>query len=339
MFSGKHRLGAQSNNQVAKMPLTVDADSLSFAEVWEDTRFHWKVPLHNPTDREVVVDDVFTSCTCSVVEGKKFAVAPGETHDVELVIDLTRQSGATETNGIRDFGVKLAPTVRGEDGTPIKAAWLVQGRVRTAFRLTPRLVDFGTQSVEGQPLMPQRLEIKGHFVLDELTVATSNKDLKVEIRRLSETDSHFELIVTPMKPMPVGKIEAEVRLHPRSPQYPTIPVQFIAVAGQIVEDVQAIPASVSFGSRTVGEVAEEVITLESLTKSGFTVESWRVRGEGLTVERERETGAFKVRQVAKAAGEHATGIEFEVRTAAGRQFLLAVAVSYYGIAAENSEKR
>lgn len=316
--------------------MVVPEDRLHFGEVWEDKKFVWELPIENRQEHEVTVKDFVTTCTCTTVEPRSLTIPAGESRALHLTLDLTAERSKLPESEWRDFEVWVRPVLdksnqrqAGED------VWKVRGRVRTAIRFEQTVLDFGRHSEAAQPLSPQKVLVTSFVPLQSLT-AFANSD-KVRVQVVSDPAApgrQYELTVSVLE-LPTGPIQYQIDVFPRLGDGTSVVGKSLPVSGRIVSDIQASPSEATFGARSVGETAEELLTLQSLTNRRFEVTSVKAEGDGLAVERlPVESGGsptFRVKQSIAKAGEQHGRVVFGVRTAEGKDSEFVVSVSYLGL--------
>lgn len=310
--------------------VVVAAKDLSFGEVWETSKFQFTVPITNKLDSDVIVDDISGSCNCSKVEPKSMTIPAGQTRDVKFTIDLARNSGA-DTATIRDFALKLSAIAFTNPDHRVPHAWTIKGRVRSAYRTDPSMFRFGDHSIAGQPLPTQEVVVEGLFPLDELEVKSCRPGFNVKCERMVQKANTFRVKLIHESNFSLGDIGFDLVLRAKSKEYPNYPDLSIGVTGRIVEDVQATPDRVEFGSITTGQDATEFVTLYSLTNREFRIERWAGHNDNLTISRDPKRNTFLIRQTAVGSGENQGQASFRVRSAAGRLSNLDIPLSYFSV--------
>ena len=310
--------------------LTISPEQLNFGEVWETSQFNWPLTIQNPQDRDVEIQDLRTSCTCSQLHPRSLKIPAGQQGVVQLTLDLTAARSKVPDAEWRDFQVTLSPRI--EDAW--KVGWTVGGRVHTAIRLEQPVLDLGRHSEAEQPLPKQKSFVTSYVRLTDLHARPSTSLLSVEAKRSAGKPPGFELLVSPAA-FPVGPIEATIALTPQLEDGVKIPPKSIVVVGRIVSDFQASPPEAVFGGRALGEVAEETLTLYSLTKQLFEVVSLKTEGEELAVEKaafgDAASPTFILRQRIGRLGHQEGRVVFRLRDSTKRESKLEVPVSYLGI--------
>ena len=146
-----------STSQRPRPLLEVTPESLDFGKVDATTDFPWKLRVTNVSSRTVQIADIRASCGCTQVTPSSFGMEPGESHDVELRMNLllTRKLGAKGL--VSPIEVIISPII--SVTTLQQPPWTLQGRVLTPCLLdTNKLVFAGADAlVEGAPASPKRV--------------------------------------------------------------------------------------------------------------------------------------------------------------------------------------
>jgi hypothetical protein len=171
--------------------------------------------------------------------------------------------------------------------------------------------------------------------LKELNATSNEKSATVEVQRVQGSHTRFELLVATRKGLPTGPIAFDVDLRPISVEWGKLPTRTLRVEGLILEDIQAFPSVLHFGSRPLGETAVEVVTLSSLTNQPFEIESADTDCPDITFEPLKPTRsglkAFRIKQLIRNLEDHFAQVSFKLRLQPRETRHLAVSVQYYGI--------
>ena len=155
---GGYFFGNRTSTTERRRPLLeVTPESLDFGKVDATTDFPWKLRVTNVSSRTVQIADIRASCGCTQVTPSSFGMEPGESHDVELRMNLllTRKLGAKGL--VSPIEVIISPII--SVTTLQQPPWTLQGRVLTPCLLdTNKLVFAGADAlVEGAPASPKRV--------------------------------------------------------------------------------------------------------------------------------------------------------------------------------------
>lgn len=111
-----------------KVGLEVSSDSLHFGQAWVQKAFRWRLSVENPTNKEVRVREIRSSCHCASVNPMSLVMAPGSQTEVELVFDLSPRSFDDYREASWPFKTEVALIT---EGGVLAAASLVNYRAST----------------------------------------------------------------------------------------------------------------------------------------------------------------------------------------------------------------
>jgi hypothetical protein len=313
------------------------AERLDLGEVWEQRVFRWTVPITNRGSGTLRIEQVEGNCTCTAIVPQEFELAPGETQELVLTINLSQDHwGDGESQ--RPFEVALKARVSGWLNE--QSVWLVHGRVqRNPIHVSPAVLDFGTDLIVGAPF-PSR----------ELTVFLPQGDGLSNIEaecvppeagnaRLRETGrpGEFRVDVTPAPVLPRGRFIFSVMISAEGGGKSAAPVKEVVAVGTVQGDIGAEPARIQFGARVVGASAADQVVLFSRQGRPLTVRvAQQSAGVSATLlpDAESQLQVFKILQQFVSVGEHSDTVQFDVGyvdTGEPREIVL-VETSYYGTA-------
>jgi hypothetical protein len=326
-------LGSASKRLVgANEGLIVSEAHLNLGEIWEDERLPWTLPVRNSTTADIEIIDFDSSCNCLAIEPRSLVIPAGETADLRLTLYLSNGLVDEAALPIRNVELKIVPRIR--DHLPQQAGWTIRGRVRSAVSLAPRTVY--CQIVQGQPNASGTVLVTPHTRLAGLTVQCDPSKASVQQIRRQGDPARFELRITPLSALPEGAFRFPVIVQPIDTDGRPMPSLTLPVEGMVMEEVQAVPSSVLFGSRTVGEIATDTVLLQSLTGKRFEVEGMQVDSEDVTVEPVVQANVvgmpFALRQRISRPGHQLRNVTFSIRTQDDRHLKISVPLSSYGVA-------
>ena len=315
--------------EVREPLLSAPKDRLNFGEVWEDERYGWIVPITNIYRETIHIEDISTSCTCVVAAPRSFTLAPGETREVRLTLNLLPKSGEA-TNAARTFSTNITFTTKSQVLAPARETLVLSGRVRPVLELRPREPSFGEAPELIQPPPPMTFAVAPALRLKTLTAISETAGFDASVLPPdSENPSELIVRVTPTTTKPAGPLTATVRLEPLGPNGEPLPSRRVIVRGRVASDLVVDPPQVSAGGHAVGDRVEETLTVSSRTGRKFTIEKVNAHGEGLSVERSA-TGVVRVKQTVTRAGEMNGSVEIVVRPAGDEPVTVTVPVIGYG---------
>ena len=119
-------------------PLDVKRERLNFGKVTAQSRFLWTIPITNRSSDIVRIEDIKSSCHCTSIEPRSFSLAPGDTGEITLTLDLRAGSLNEAEMLTRPFTIELLPIVEGfEEGDMI---WHVNGDIVNRLKSNPQSV-------------------------------------------------------------------------------------------------------------------------------------------------------------------------------------------------------
>src|ERR1022692_2800795 len=103
--------------------LAVAPASLDFGLAWEDSSFHWPLPVENRTGEDVEITQFVPSCSCTSVQPDSLLIPAGQTRETTLTLDLTEEKlGSHDLT--RDFEVRISPRLRERENVSL-GAWVI----------------------------------------------------------------------------------------------------------------------------------------------------------------------------------------------------------------------
>lgn len=333
--------------QVAKaMVLSVPAESLDFGTVWMQDDFEWTIPVTNRSDRQVEILGFDSSCHCTSILPKKCSLAPGETLDLRLAINLA-PSDKEASQLIRDFDVLITPHL-GDELSPLHT-WVVQGRIRSPVELSRASLRFENFVASRDDFTSKTVKIKAGRQVEKIEVRCEEKDGVATIRQVDTAKREYELSVTPSESLPIGPFGFAVAIKAFGKDGQPLPIVNFPVLGRLLANVRAIPPSLDFGSLECGIVKRDSIILSSRSGQPFRVlkvdveeESGTALAEHAAFPREVTTGStvFQITQTALKADDRKATITFHVQEDKSKRVItIPVIVSYYGRRTKEPGKR
>ena len=308
--------------------LAIARKHLDFGETWENPRFEWTLPIENRREQDVRIRDFTFSCTCLSTEPRSLVIPAGETRDVKLTLDLVDREVKGRPQEGRDFKVTIWPRLDGESSR--SGSWTIAGRVRTAIYFDKPVLDLGRHSELAQPLPLQKVKVMSLIPLKGIMSKTDSQVLEVSTSAVPADPCRFELVVSPKK-LPVGQVGLEVVIVPQLSDGQELPGIPLKISGWLVSDFQASPPAVVLGSRQIGELAEERVSLYSLTGRSFDITDVSVNGEGLAAGLLlTQEPTYLLKQEILKQGHQRTRVLFRLKTANGNADV-EVPVSYLGL--------
>jgi hypothetical protein len=315
--------------------LTLEDRYLNLGEVWEDSKFPWKLPIRNQGTQKVEIIGFATSCSCVSLRPHAFVLGPGEGRDLELIVNLMRTGRAPgEDQGI--FETFLVPHIK--EGSVTQKGWVLRARVRRALTITPENVDFGGNLVQGQLFPPKKVDVWTHMNATGLFLKYDRTKIKVITRRSSE-DNKFSLEITLAKSMPPGPFNITINVQPEEVGKKPLPGRLLLVQGIIQGDIQALPSAIRLGAQPVGETALETVTFKSASGQPLELRAFEADSKDLKIEpipnQEFEgQNSFRIKALITQVGHHTNQVTFVFRRRdSTEKTKLVLPVQYYGLPA------
>jgi hypothetical protein len=191
-------------------PLQVGGSKLNLGTMWAQNEYRWQLPVTNTSDARIEVIDVMTSCTCLSLAPQSFSLAPRETRQLDLVLDLLSRRDSSAYSSFWPYEVELIPVIKDQRLPP--SSWSLRGTVRALLPGLPSEIDFGTTCVAGFEYPSRNLHFQTAIPLQDLTVRSSNESVVhvKSIRRLDEGERSFSITLIPSPMMCLGDFVASV---------------------------------------------------------------------------------------------------------------------------------
>ncbi len=306
--------------------LYVDPKYLDFGEVWENPKFEWVLPIENRTSEGVSIVGFVSSCESLRVEPSSLVVPGMGQATVKLTFDaggLAAQSGCGASHAgepgsrrpsdtrVRDVRIQLAPRVR--SGCFQHAPWTLRGRVRQAFVLsTYRLAFFNETLVRGQPFAQAQVGVIAETSLTKVTAQCDRGLASVEVTGMGD---RYLLTITPSESLRAGPFRGDVTVEGLTTGG-EVAKSKVNLEGLVLDDIQAVPATIAFAASTVGQHLEETLVLTSLSADKFQVLAIECSSQDLKVEPVTEHTVtdkmFRVVQLVSQPGHQSNTIRFKV---------------------------
>jgi len=299
--------------------------------VYQTDDFQIKFHLVNDSKAETFeVNPLHGGCACTKVEPQSLKLAPGEKARVTAFIDL--EAGLARETLPKEFSeavIGIAKTAQGED-IPLKmsAKCVVQG----SYRLAPAALSFGEvvkgdkaeKAVEIECLSPQPVQA--------MEVVSAPDGVAASIQPIEGDAKKFRLTAGIKPDAPYGLLQGRIRFRAVLASGPFVtrsePIKVI-----VVDDLYALPSSVLLGPVTVGDVMTVLVTLQSHHGEAFTVEG--IEGTTASLKAQGHDSPspsihrYDVSLNPTEAGQVKGFLNFKLKTASGRQYVLTLPVRAY----------
>ncbi len=330
--------------------LEVDKQYLDFGEVWAQSDFKWRLPVHNNSSRAITLDWVRVSCKCAQVSPRSFTIGPGETTDIQLTMNLMSAPSSRSPGAPVEIAEKVAAGISGSGRSDAVVVWEVRGRVRQALDFVPDRVTFADDVVEGEKAIEQCVRVRCLQPVSSLTARCVPPIAAVSVSRCAGDGEQFELRVTPSSDLPAGAFEAQLRVSAvLKPTGGDPIVQSLPVTGTIVPDIGGYPGSLVFGAVPIGTTVSDYLQLESHSVKSAALISVQSDSACVSVspvpESQRPTsanviGKYTVNVAVNEPGPHGATVSASVRVRGDEQCrLVRIPVRWHGVARTNAAGR
>jgi hypothetical protein len=323
--------------QGSNAELFVEDKYLNFGTAWETTKFSWKLPFVNQSERQVEILDfesVCSSCTPVIVRPSSFVLKPGERREAELILDLTRRGSGQEQSWERPFQATIGPHFKEMGEQRIR--WKITGNVRQALRTVPAVVDLGDREPES-PAEGESFSIECHPRVGSVHVSCDSAFVNVHASRVVDGKSTVQVNVLAgeLRKLNAGSFRARVSLTPKDSSGEVLPSIPFDVFGNVVYDVVVSPEDLVPGALRLGAKCAESLTFRSRSGKPFDVQA-RASNKSITVVETGSTGqgdrVFQLFVEATKVGPQTERIQFTVKTrGAERPVDFHIGVKYHGI--------
>ncbi len=261
--------------------LVVDPADLDIGDTWDHNLLPWRFTIHNPTSKDVHISRFHTDCSCTSIEPTSLTIpARGS---APVVANLKLQDASTPSrerkdeavNGTlkRPFAVRIAPTIDG--AAPVQAGWRLTGQITPLLTASPRLLTLSDGYVRGQPFPEQKIHLKAHTNLRDITVTCPERYGRVTTTRTAATDDQWDVTFTLAPTLPAGELMFDLQITAVPSDQTKLPAATIPVRGHLHEDVYVFPPNLFLGVRGLGQTVVETIQLRSFSGKPFEVDRIR----------------------------------------------------------------
>jgi len=309
------------------LPIEVLRETLDFGTVGVQSRFPWCIRVRNRSAMDVVVEDVYTSCRCTIVDKRSFTIPAGQIYDLNLIIDLRVRTGKDDS-AARDFATDASFRIKDESRP---ARWELRGRVIVPFVVQPSQVRYDDRSELAPAFPSQILRVSLLRPIESLSVECTAEGFRAALRPVPDSRD-YQIELRSNDAVPPGDLSGDIIIRGRYKDGRSIEPYHVPISGRIVCDVQTNPSHIVLPAAALGTFAEETISLRSLTGRRFAIVRWEAAGAGLTIQKDANgSNAFVLRQEYHAEREQQTKAVFIVRDDAGKEKTATVRIQYFGI--------
>ncbi len=266
----------------AQEVLGIESSTLDFGETWENPAFSWTIPVQNRSAKDVVIENIASSCDCVGVDPREVLVPAFQKVDVKLTVWLTvpKDQSTENKENLVDFELPFVPQVRG--APPSEKTWWLRGRVRRAIKWSERTLAFG-ELTRGQKKIGQRFRVAELVPLENLHVECKPPLAEVHVSRSGTAGNGFDVVAIPKQSIPAGKFKFDLIVQPITREGERLPGLPLPAEGVMIEDLQALPSSLLLGPIGVGKEVVGNLAIRSAGGKAFKIEKWETSSPDLEV--------------------------------------------------------
>jgi uncharacterized protein DUF1573 len=310
--------------------LEIAPSDLDVGEVWEDPNFVRPVTVTNRGERIVEIVDLRGGCECTAVEPSSFTLAPGESQQVKVKIDLTHRYPHQFGVERRELSVGLYPVLKDRGATA--EAWKVTGVIKSRVSLGGRGLAFADMCGQGGPPVTRKMRATAHVPLAGLEASCPASMATVGVRPVAGQPGRYDVLVTPNPSLPLGPFKFDVAVTAVEPNGRKFPCASFTAEGEMGSPVRVVPNPVLLGEHPVGLKAEAFVSVR-LPAAGWSVERVETESSETAVTFAGPVEgrpAYRVTQPVTKAGDQNCQVRFVIRKPTGQLETVPAAVRWYG---------
>ncbi|MCI0641836.1 MAG: DUF1573 domain-containing protein [Gemmataceae bacterium] len=306
--------------------LVVDAKELNFGETWETKDFHWKIKITNVSEKALKIREFGASCACVVCEPKSLSLAPAESAEVKLNLDL-RQAFVKKSSEAENavFETEVAAFVEGMHPPPI---WRLKGTVRRALRFEKYPLEIKDNLTRGRDFPLQLIHAKAHptLVNAKWKVICPPEYGTAALLATSKLQGTVQATLSISPKIAVGKFSCDVVFETDEGE----PIACaLPVLGNVSETVSLLPSTLVYGAAPLGARKSQHVSVQGPGKVKVQRIEWANKDiEVVSTEREN---IYQVRVLFANRGQQESNVRFYLHSEGEKRDLeLLLMVSYYG---------
>lgn len=334
VFRGKSALPSSETQSLLQIPET----SLNVGSVWASGEVRHSLPIVNSGRKVQRIVGFRTSCSCTSIEPSQLVLAPGESAEVTISIDLRPPTLSAAQEPQWKFAVSFSPVIESETERPPE--WTLTGTAMNAVSL-PAGFDFG----ELLRFSPDsggggEVEFRVHLPDLKLTAGCDPSLGEVVLVRDPDDKARVEMRFLPADELLPGRIDVPVRLAATLDDGSSLPELLVTGSALLRDRIEAFPGSIDFGPVAIHESADGSITFLSI--DGRPVEILEVSGtqpgvlEALPGRDSENNANCRIRLTPRTSGRITKTVRFTLQDGrSDRPVLLNVSVTAHGWTGDN----
>jgi uncharacterized protein DUF1573 len=314
----------------AMEPLRVNAEELQLGHVFETDRCEHSFHITNVSANPITIKRFEKTCDCTSIEpNSAVEFKSGETKAFQLVLRLKSRELNLESAG-ELHQVKFRAVYIEDNLVAHSSWWELACTVLPTIRMS-EMLEIGMHSVREECIeKPFELFLPDAVVDVEFG---SSPDWSVELghAELQPVGKKFTAIVRSKSKMTPRLVNDPIRVTPIGHGDKRLPSKMLAIKGEIVDDVIALPRDLCFGRVKCGMEAAEAIQLQSVTNRRFKVKNVIASSPDISViPVTGSAGIFSVRVQFKSTGDQAKEIKLLIEDEGGGKWTVRVPITYFG---------
>jgi hypothetical protein len=318
--------------------LSVDAAPLDLGDVWEEDAYVHTISIRNDNPNPVEVTRFFVSCGCAGVEPQTVSLAPGETADVRLKLDLARRTLNEVGRASRPFTVSLGPLLKSSGTMMPGGGWELRAVIKSRVTLDKLSLHFGDEPIQNASPLTRKVRATVHLPGSSLRVSAADNLVSWKVEPCAEGADEFDVAVsTNPVALKAGPFKTTLNVEVATAEGHVLPGVKLPVAGTVRLEVRPVPASVLLGVRRIGQTAEATVALQMPPGEKWEVERIEVDSPDVQVDSVPAGAAggkaYRLRVRITKERPQASEVRFFVRKPGRDTAPVAMTVSYDGDAA------
>jgi hypothetical protein len=308
--------------------LTVVAGDLDLGNQWIQSKLFHSITVLNPSKSRVVVRNVGASCNCTSVEPRSFRLNPGETRELNLVIDLQPPLSLLPLTKPTRFKVVIDFLV--EDGTRTSPIEL-SAQVRSPFVFRPGSVDFGRRLLKDVEAV-ESFVVECIAPIESMDVSSDVDGVDLRLERLDEALFRVDAFISSARSP--GPLTGLVKVTGKTSSDGVSLSHRLRMDGEVIREVSVEPPHVAFGILPLGQAAKQQVALRSRIGGSIEIVAVELDSEGSNAEATEVAGCpvVTIRQAALARGNQKGVVNLIYRMSAlgGKEVRTTIPVTYFG---------
>lgn len=260
--------------------LVVSPESLNIGTVAEQDKLEWDLPISNVSAHAVTISRFERECYCTKIQPESLTIPAHTTSTVHFTIDPTNLAPASTTElDQREINIGISINVRAiiqEDGR-VSAGhvdWRLTAMMQQYLTVLPRKVSIDTPIVRESEFSPILIQVTSREPVKGLQLRSSSSDFVLNmLTRDDSTRQTFEITVTPVPTIPLGRIECDLFITPVLADGTLGHRKTVPIIGTVVEDIALVPPRFNFGRIQLGLLSSGEVTISSRTNKPFVIQS------------------------------------------------------------------